>query len=128
LAGPRVKELCWFDGHHVDLPGQRLRVPRTGTKSVAGVRMVPMLPGLHDVLAGHRAERPYAADEPVFPTRNRTRNTQGNVLNTIIVPIHQEANRILHEREQEPIEHPTPHTLRRTFASILALCEVHPRG
>ncbi len=31
------------------------------------------------------------------------------------------------EREQEPIEHLTPHTLRRTFASILALCEVHPR-
>ena len=34
---------------------------------------------------------------------------------------------MLAEREQEPIEHLTPHTLRRTFASILALCEVHPR-
>jgi hypothetical protein len=49
------------------------------------------------------------------------------VLSRIVVPVHAEANRILGEREQEPIEHLTPHTLRRTFASILALCEVHPR-
>ena len=34
---------------------------------------------------------------------------------------------VLAERVQEPIERLTPHTLRRTFASILALCEVHPR-
>jgi integrase len=127
LGGPRVKELCWFDGHHVDLPGRRLRVPRIGTKSVAGVRMVPMLPGLHELLLEHRADRPYGAQEPVFPTRNATRNTPNNVLSRIVVPVRDEANRLLAEREEEPIEHLTPHTLRRTFASILALCEVHPR-
>jgi integrase len=127
LGGPRVKELCWFDGHHVDLPGRRLRVPRIGTKSVAGVRMVPMLPGLHELLLEHRADRPYGAQEPVFPTRNGTRNTANNVLSRIVAPVREEANRLLAEREQEPIEHLTPHTLRRTFASILALCEVHPR-
>jgi integrase len=127
LGGPRVKELCWIDGHHVDLPGRRLRVPRVGTKSPAGVRMVPLLPGLHEMLLEHRASRPYGAHEPVFPTRNATRNTPKNVLNRIVVPVREEANRLLSEREQEPIERLTPHTLRRTFASILALCEVHLR-
>jgi integrase len=127
LGGPRVKELCWFDGHHVDLPGRRLRVPRVGTKSVAGVRMVPMLPGLHELLLEHRAARAYRPEEPVFATRNGTRNTPNNVLNRIVVSVRAEANRLLAEREQEPIERLTPHTLRRTFASILALCEVHPR-
>jgi integrase len=127
LGGSRVKELCWFDGHHVDLPSRRLRVPRMGTKSDAGVRMVPMLPGLHELLVEHRADRPYGSGEPVFPTRNGTRNTQSNVLSRIVVPVRAEANRLLAERGQEPIEHLTPHTLRRTFASILALCEVHPR-
>ena len=63
----------------------------------------------------------------MFATRNGTRNTQNNILSRIVVPVRGEANRLLAEREQEPIEHLTPHTLRRTFASILALCEVHPR-
>ena len=76
LGGPRVYELCWFDGHHVDLPGRRLRVPRVGTKSAAGVRMIPLLPGLHETLLEHSATRPYGAHEPVFPTRNGTRNTR----------------------------------------------------
>jgi integrase len=89
--------------------------------------MIPLLPGLQDVLAEHRAIRPHGAEEPVVPTRNGTRNTQNNVLSRIVVPVHAEANGMLSEREQEPIEHLTPHTLRRTFASILALCEVHPR-
>ena len=93
----------------------------------AGVRMVPLLPGLHGVLLEHRAMRRHGAEEPVFPTRNATRNTPNNVLKTIVVPVREEANRLLAEREQEPIAHLTPHTLRRTFASILALCEVHPR-
>jgi integrase len=127
LGGPRVKELCWFDGHHVDLPARRLRVPRIATKSVAGVRMVPMLPRLHELLLEHRADRPYRPEEPVFPTRSGTRNTQNNILSRIVVPVRGEANRSLAEREPAPIEHLTPHTLRRTFASILALCEVHPR-
>jgi integrase len=50
-----------------------------------------------------------------------------NILNRIVVAVRDEANRLLAEREQEPIERLTPHTLRRTFASILVLCEVHPR-
>ena len=50
-----------------------------------------------------------------------------NILNRIVVPVRDEANRLLAEREQEPIERLTPHTLRRTLASILAVCEVHPR-
>ena len=41
-----------------DLPGRRLRIPRVGMTTDAGVPMVPLLPGLHEVLLEHRAERP----------------------------------------------------------------------
>lgn len=37
------------------------------------------------------------------------------------------ANERLAERGEEPIEHLTPHTLRRTFASVLAELGVPPR-
>jgi integrase len=41
--------------------------------------------------------------------------------------VHERANELLAEREQPAIGHMTPHTLRRTFASILAEVGVPPR-
>ncbi len=67
LGGPRVKELCWSDGHDVDPRARRLRVPRIATK--------------------HRADRAYGPQEPVFATRNGTRNTQNDILSRIVVPV-----------------------------------------
>jgi hypothetical protein len=41
--------------------------------------------------------------------------------------VRERANELLAEREQREIGHMTPHTLRRTFASILAEVGVPPR-
>lgn len=89
LGGPRVKELRWCDGHHVDLPGRRRGVPRVGSKSAAGVRMVPMVPGRHELLLQHR--RPSLPGRGAgLPTRNGTPNTQNNILGRIVVPVRAE--------------------------------------
>ena len=41
--------------------------------------------------------------------------------------VRRRANELLEAEGRLPIEHMTPHTLRRTFASILAACDVPPR-
>jgi len=45
----------------------------------------------------------------------------------ILAPILARANELLEADGALPIAHMTPHTLRRTFASILAVCDVPPR-
>ncbi len=41
--------------------------------------------------------------------------------------VRRRANELLDADGRPPIAHMTPHTLRRTFASILAVCDVPPR-
>lgn len=127
LAGPRVDELCKLRGHHLDLAGRRMFIPRAATKTDAGERWVPLLPAAHAALIGLRADRPWAPAEPPFATRRGTPNTPNNVLKTIIAPVRERANELLEARGELPVAHLTPHTLRRTFASVLAVCGVHPR-
>jgi Phage integrase family len=64
---------------------------------------------------------------PAFPTRNRTPQHPDNVRSRLLASVCERANELLAEREQPLIGHMTPHTLRRTFASILAEVGVPPR-
>jgi hypothetical protein len=50
-----------------------------------------------------------------------------NVRARILAGVHARANDLLAERSERPIRHMTPHTLRRTFASIRAEVGVAPR-
>jgi Phage integrase family len=59
--------------------------------------------------------------------RNRTRQHRDNVRARLLASVCERANELLAEREQPLIGHMTPHTLRRTFASILAEVGVPPR-
>jgi integrase len=127
LLGPRVSELCALDGHDADLAAHRVRIPRDATKTDAGERVVPILPALRERMIEHKARWPYGPTEPIFATRNGTRNTANNVLSRIVAPVHARANELLEQQGRPPIAHLTPHTFRRTFASILALCRVDPR-
>jgi hypothetical protein len=63
----------------------------------------------------------------VFVTRNGHRNTPNNVRKTLLNPAVARANELLEADGREPIAHLTPHSLRRTFASILAVCEISQR-
>ena len=125
LAGVRISELCKLDGSHVNLPQRQIAVPRV--KTDASERVVPMVPALHEILLEHRAQHGWGPDDPVFATRKGTRNTPDNVRRHVIAPIHQRANLLLTDNEEEAISHLTPHTLRRTFASLLAEVGVSPR-
>ena len=125
LAGPRISELCLLDGRHVDLPRRQIHMPRL--KTDASERSVPMVPALHEVLLAHRAEHEWGPEDPVFATRNGTRNTPDNVRGRILVGIHGRANSLLGARDEPEIGHLTPHALRRTFASLLAELGVSPR-
>jgi len=125
LAGPRISELCLLDGRHVDLPRRQIHMPRL--KTDASERTVPMLPALHEILLAHRAEHEWGSDDPVFATRNGTRNTPDNIRRRILAGVHERANAVLHERGEDAIGQLTPHSLRRTFASLLAEVGVSPR-
>jgi len=127
LLGPRVAELCGLLGHDVDLARRRVRIRREITKTDAGERVIPMLPAVRERLIDHRARRPYDAREPIFPTRNARPNTPNNVLHTVLQPVQARANELLEADGAPPIAHLTPHTLRRTFASILGVCRVDTR-
>ena len=113
-----------LDGPHVDLAAARLRVPRSATKSDAGERNVPIVTGLERRLIEHRERYPNGSGQPAFPTRNGTRQNPDNIRSRILAPIRDRANRQLEAEGRLPIARMTPHTLRRTFASILAVCDV----
>lgn len=124
LAGPRVAELCALDASHLDTAAGRLTIG--GTKTEAAERVVPLVPALADVLVEHRLD--LGVDRgAAFPTRNGTRQTPDNVRTRILETIRVKANELLDEARRQPIDHMTPHTPRRTFASILAICNVPPR-
>jgi integrase len=127
LGGLRVSELCGLDGPHIDIAGGRLRIPRSATKSDAGERNVPLVPALHRQLVEHRREYPRGPGQAAFPTRNGTRQSPDNIRSRILATIREQANRLLEAEGRVQIAHMTPHTLRRTFASILAVCDVAPR-
>jgi integrase len=124
LAGPRVSELCQLDESQVDLAARRIRIPRV--KTDASERTVPMVPALHETLLVDRAARETHGG-PAFPTRNGTRQHPDNVRSRLLAAVRERANELLAERDQPVIGHMTPHTLRRTFASILAEVGVPPR-
>jgi integrase len=125
LAGLRISELCALDGRHVDLASRVIRVPRV--KTDASERVIAMLPALHELLLAHRGDYGYGPHDPVFATRNGSRNTPDNVRARIVRAVHQEADGLLARAGRAPIAQLTPHTLRRTFASLLAELGVSPR-
>jgi len=105
----------------------RLELTRDITKTDAGVGVIPMVPGLRKILPEHRMTRPFRAEDHVFATRNPRPNTPDNARSTIIDAARERANALPGERDEQPIGHLTPHSLRRTLASMLAELGGGPR-
>lgn len=119
LAGPRISELT-------DARRARLDVHRgslvLGKKTEAGTeRHLELSAFLLDELRGHLATLPTdrAVGAPLFPTRTGGRLNASNVRNRLLAETVRRANerRELEGRMLLP-DRVTPHTLRRTFASL----------
>jgi integrase len=120
FAGPRLSEALDLRWRDIDVAAERLRVERSKTDAGTG-RFVGLLPIVRTELLMHMA-RCYSAkpDALVFATGTGGRLNESNVRNRILSAAVKRANAKLLEGGIAPIPAGlTPHSLRRTFASIL---------
>src|SRR5947209_3013202 len=126
FAGLRIGELLDLRWREVDLATGRLRVGEAKTE--AGRRYVMLRPALLVELKALKADTAPSSDDYVFPTSTGRRQTAENVRNRVLAKAVNGANEHLAERGAPPLpERLTPHSLRRTFASLLyAIGETPP--
>jgi integrase len=125
-AGLRVGEAVALDGRDVNLATGTLCVGLAKTDA-GSFREVDMPGGLIEALsewrAWHKVDGP---ERPVLTTRTKTRQTVTNVDHRLKATIRR-ANEQLTELGIEPIsERVTPHSLRRTYASLRAALHDDP--
>lgn len=124
-AGLRVGELCALDWRDLDLPTGTLTVPES--KTPAGRREIDLPSGLVTELwtLAATSERT-GPDDPVFIGRRRTRQTSDNVGRRLKSAL-KKANVELEAKGIAPIsERVSPHSLRRTYASLRFACGDDP--
>jgi integrase len=118
FAGLRIGEALSLRWRDVDLGRGVIRVH--GTKTQADERVVNLLPALHDDLGDYRARLDPDPGALVFGTTNGARHSESNVRQRILAPAIEHANEQLERDGREPLPAGlTPHSLRRTFASLL---------
>jgi integrase len=116
FTGLRIGEVCKLRWRHVDLPGGWLSVGEA--KTDAGVRRVRLRPIVREELASIRPENadPHAF---VFATARGSAPIGENIRTRVLAPAAQKASAELTGRGLPPLPELTPHSLRRTFASVL---------
>jgi integrase len=128
FAGVRIGELLKLRWRDVDLATGRLTV--RGTKTDQAVRKVRIRGGLRDELTAVRASGTVSLDPDayVFPTTSGKQFGIENFRNRVLAGSVRDANKALTRAGEAPLpEGITPHSLRRTFASLLyALGEAPP--
>ena len=119
FSGLRIGELLDLRWKDVDLAAGRLRVGRAKTE--AGQRDVTLLPVLRDDLTALKASRRNAGPTAyVFGTTKGGQQSASNVRTRVLAAAVDRANDTLASAGENPLpEHLTPHSLRRTFASVL---------
>lgn len=118
FAGLRLGKLLALRWRDVDLGNGRLRI--ADAKTAAGIRDVHLLPALRDELAALKANGNPRAETLVFPTTNGKQIGASNLRRRLLAPAIELANAWLAEAGESPLPVAlTPHSLRRTFASVL---------
>ena len=127
FAGLRLGELLALRWRDVDLAAGRLRI--ADAKTAAGVRDVHLLPALRDeLLAVKASSSDVRPDRLVFPTSTGKQIGASNLRRRVLAPAIELASERLTKAGRAPLPAGlTPHSLRRTFASVLyALGETPP--
>jgi integrase len=118
FAGLRVGELMALRWSDVDLAHGTIRVRQA--KTDAGVRIVHVLPVLHGELAEHGDLVKAGPSELVFGTSSGRPLGASNIRIRVLARAVQRANAELEAGGLQPLPAClTPHSLRRTFASLL---------
>ncbi len=118
FSGVRIGEalsLRWAD---VDLAAGRMRI--RDAKTDAGIRQIDLLPVLREELSVLKAATPYPAQTIRLSTETGGPQNACNVRNRVLALSLKRANERLAERGLAPLpEGLTPHSMRRTFISLL---------
>lgn len=125
-TGLRIGELLALQWGEINLAQGRLTV--LDSKTEAGVREIDIWPELHDVLAAHKAADHHAKPTTyVFATATGKADTRSNIAKRLKRAV-ERANKTLANQEGIPPipEGLSPHSLRRTFASLLYLHGENP--
>jgi integrase len=119
FAGLRIGELCALRWRDVDLAAGWLHVGES--KTDAGRRRVKLRGALRDELLAVRARHSQVPPEGyVFSTLTGSRQSPNNFRSRVLKAAVERANKNLVKRRLAPLpERITPHSLRRTFASVL---------
>jgi integrase len=119
LGGLRIGEALDLRWRDVDLAAGRMRV--ADAKTDAGVRQVDLVPALREELSVHKASTAFGAlDAFVFATARGNQQDTHNARRRYFGRSVERANANLVARDASPLpEGITPHSLRRTFISLL---------
>jgi len=125
-TGLRVGELLALRWREVNLAHGRLTVLDSKTEAGTG-REIDLWPELRDLLSSYKAGARYSKPgDHVFATASGKADTRSNVAKRLKRVV-QRANEALAEQDLSPIPTElTPHSLRRTFASLLYLRGENP--
>lgn len=114
LAGPRIAELCALNVGDVDLPNRRLLIE--DAKTEAGRRPILLSDLLTDELGTHLDRMgPTGPRRPLFVNTRGERYTPSGIRTAILAPTLRRAAEVLASMPEQV----TPHTLRRTYISLL---------
>jgi integrase len=118
LSGLRIGEALDLRWRDVDPSGRWLSVEES--KTAAGVRRVDLTPALKDLLLGYRARIPNSSTEDrVFPTSAGKRDNPSNIRTRLIRRAVELANEELVDGGHQTIGRISPHSLRRTYISLV---------
>jgi len=118
FGGLRIGELCSLRWRDVDLAAGWLHVGES--KTDAGRRKVKVRPALRAELLGAMSPAAVtASDAYVFPTRTGAAMGTDNFRNRVLAAAVKRASKTRTEGGQPPLPKLTPHSLRRTFSSVL---------
>jgi integrase len=115
-GGPRISEVCLAGRGEIDLEAGRWRIP--ASKTDAGARDVELTAFTIAELKAHLAARNPDPHGPLFPTWSGGRHNPSNIRNRLLVETVARVNKKRAKQGRMLLPKVTPHTLRRTFASL----------